>query len=85
MLAVFGHLSRSEYVIDYFTLLISEKEIMLSIISAWVFAIFVLVFEGILISMSSFYERVRAFIWVKSLFLRLFSIRMGRIQFWNNL
>ena len=61
MLAVFGHFSRSEYVIDYVTLLISEKEIILSIISASVCAKIVLIFEGILISMSSFYERVRAF------------------------
>ena len=61
MLAVFGHFSRSEYVIDYVTLLISEKEIILSIISASVCAKIVLIFEGILISMSSFYERARAF------------------------
>ena len=61
MLAVFGHFSRSEYVIDYVTLLISEKEIILSIISASVCAKIVLIFERILISMSSFYERGRAF------------------------
>ena len=61
MLAVFGLFSRSDYVIDYVTLLISEKEIILSIISASVCAKIVLIFEGILISMSSFYERVRAF------------------------
>ena len=62
MLAVFGLFSRSDYVIDYVTLLISEKEIILSIISASVCAKIVLIFEGILISMSSFYERVRAFV-----------------------
>ena len=61
MLAVFGYFSRSEYVIDYVTLLVSEKEIILSIISASVCAKIVLIFERILISMSSFYERVRAF------------------------
>ena len=85
MLAVFGLFSRSDYVIDYVTLLISEKEIILSIISASVCAKIVLIFEGILISMSSFYERVRAFMWIKSSFLLLFSMRMSRIQFWNNL
>ena len=61
MLAVFGHFSRSEYVIDYVTLLISEKEYY-SVQSQRQFAKLVLVFEGIFISMSSFYERVPAFI-----------------------